>query len=183
MSKNSKARTPLLYIQQPSLKETRANMQQSYSTKNAKPKPNEKQIKDQSAEKKPKRRKRSFFEEELGTLYGEGPLQESAKPEPEQEEIKAGEESENKELEQRNKSFSFKPLKPFRDMDLDEKVDYLSRYINGKAPFPCEFITKEERHRGILLQSEKDILVIKTFQGDEVEFSRSSLEAIKIIGL
>ncbi|WP_168413157.1 CotO family spore coat protein [Bacillus salacetis] len=186
MSKESKtnAKTPLLYIQQPSLKEIRANMQQSYSSKNAKQKTSEKPIKEQSVEKKPKRRKRPFFEEELSTLYGEEALQEKDLQDSKPEASDTAEASlEDKEPEQKRNSFSFKPLKPFRDMELDEKIDYLSRYINGKAPFPCEFITQEERHRGILLRAEGEFLVIKSFQGDEVEIKRSNLDAIKIIGL
>lgn len=185
MSKNSKTspKTPLLYIQQPALKETKANMQQSYSSRKAQPKPAEKQISEPAAETKPKRRKRSYFEGELGSLYGEEPVKEIKHQETEAEDKMVAEEKENKEAERNKRSFSFKPLKPFREMELDEKIDYLSRYINGKAPFPCEFVTAEDLYKGILLKNDGEVLVIKSFQGDEVEVKRSSLQAIKIIGL
>nr|WP_113930519.1 CotO family spore coat protein [Bacillus sp. P14.5] len=169
-------------MQQPAFKESRANMQQSYSSKEARPKPLEKP----SAEagiKKPRRKKRSHFEEELGTLYGEEPAQEKAQQEA-IDSLKSGNsEPGDSNLEQKQKTYSFKPLKPFREMELDEKITYLSRYINGKAPFPCEFITEEERYKGILLSAEGDTLVLKTFQGDEIDVKRKSLRAIKIIGL
>jgi hypothetical protein len=185
VSKNPKSsrKTPLLYIQQPALKETRANMQQSYTSKNATPKPVEKQSNESLAEKKPKRRKRSYFEEELGTLYGEEPANEKLTHEPENEQREDVENLEERGPENKKRAFSFKPLKPFREMELEEKLDYLSRYINGKAPFPCEFVTEEDRYKGILLKAGEDVLIIKSFQGDEVEVARSSLKAIKIIGL
>ncbi|WP_421384222.1 CotO family spore coat protein [Bacillus salacetis] len=186
MSKSPKSsrKTPLLYIQQPSLKETKANMQQSYSSRNAKPKPVEKPSTESVAEKKPKRRKRSYFEEELGSLYGEENVKESVTQETEEDQQNEDvEELEEREPENKKRSFSFKPLKPFREMELDEKINYLSRYINGKAPFPCEFVTEEDRYKGILIKGGDEVLVIKSFQGDEVEINRSSLRAIKIIGL
>jgi hypothetical protein len=185
MSKNPKSsrKTPLLYIQQPAMKETSANMQKSYSSRNAKPKPVEKPAAESAALKKPKRRKRSYFEEELGTLNGEEHVKEKISEEPESEHKEEAEKLEEREPENTKRSFSFKPLKPFREMDLDEKINYLSRYINGKAPFPCEFVTEEDRYKGILLKKEENILVIKTFQGDEIDINRNSLKAIKIIGL
>ncbi|WP_187444945.1 CotO family spore coat protein [Rossellomorea vietnamensis] len=182
MKKNSKEpkKTPLLYIQQPAFKESRANMQQSYSSRDVKTIPVEKPSAEAGV-KKPRRKKRSYFEEELGTLYGEAEVQDNQ----DVIDIPKSEKSETVDNieEHKEKTYSFKPLKPFRDMELDEKITYLSRYINGKAPFPCEFISAEERHKGILLSAEGDILVLKTFQGDEVEINRSSLRGIKIIGL
>jgi hypothetical protein len=178
-------KTPLLYIQQPSMKETKANMQQSYSSKNAKPKQEVKKP-EAAPEQKQKRRKRSYFEDELGSLYGEEPVKDQVKREEfEETNTKKTHETETESVSEENKTrtYSFKPLKPFRDMELDEKINYLSRYINGKAPFPCEFVTGEDHYKGILLQDGDDILVIKSFQGDEVEIKRSSLKAIKIIGL
>ncbi|MGD6801620.1 CotO family spore coat protein [Rossellomorea vietnamensis] len=182
MKKNSKEpkKTPLLYIQQPAFKESRANMQQSYSSRDVKTTPVEKPFAEAGV-KKPRRKKRSYFEDELGTLYGEDGAQEN-------HDAIEGTKAETTETvdsiqEHKEKTYSFKPLKPFRDMELDEKITYLSRYINGKAPFPCEFITAEERYKGILLSSEGDLLVLKTFQGDEIEINRNSLRGIKIIGL
>jgi hypothetical protein len=175
-------KTPLLYIQQPAMKETKANMQQSYSSRNSKPKQTE--IKAEAVpEKKQKRKKRSYFEDELGSLYGEEPVKDQVKEEREEANTIETHEAEAQPEENKKRTYSFKPLKPFRDMELDEKINYLSRYINGKAPFPCEFVTAEDHYKGILLQDGEDLLVIKSFQGDEVEIKRSSLKAIRIIGL
>ncbi|WP_409253454.1 CotO family spore coat protein [Bacillus sp. SCS-153A] len=185
MSKNpnTRSKTPLLYIQQPALKETQANMQQRYSSRNAQPKPVEKKTAETAAETKPKRKKRSYFEDDLGSLYGEEPAKKVKHEEIAAEQDIKTEQKEDREPENRKRSFSFKPLKPFREMELDEKIVYLSGYSNGKAPFPCEFVTAEERYKGILLKIEGDALIIKSFQGDEIEVNRSSLKAIKIIGL
>ncbi|WP_456271786.1 CotO family spore coat protein [Bacillus sp. AK031] len=174
-------KAPLLYIQQPAMKETKANMQQSYSSRNAKPKQTAKA--EAVPEKKQKRKKRTYFEEELGSLYGEAPAKDQVKEELEEPNTNKTHETETQPEENQKRTYSFKPLKPFREMELDEKINYLSRYINGKAPFPCEFVTAEEHYKGILLQDGNDTLVVKTFQGDEAEIKRSSLKAIKIIGL
>ncbi|MGM0844335.1 MAG: CotO family spore coat protein [Bacillota bacterium] len=183
MNENSKNNTksPLLYIQQPALKESKANMQQSYSSKDVKLKPAAKPPVE-AGMKKARKKKRAYFEEELGSLDGDSSTHPKPQSETDSPKQEAVEETEEKQ-EQKQKTFSFKPLKPFRDMELDEKINYLSRYINGKAPFPCEFITAEERYKGILLSGGDDVLVVKSFQGDEIEFKRTSLREIKIIGL
>ncbi|MEW5569175.1 CotO family spore coat protein [Rossellomorea marisflavi] len=77
----------------------------------------------------------------------------------------------------------FRPLKPFREMDLEGKISYLEASIMGRAPFPCTFQTDTVSYRGVLRSSDTNTLTIKTFQGEDVVLEKRTVKNIQIIGL
>lgn len=77
----------------------------------------------------------------------------------------------------------FRPLKPFREMDLEGKIGYLEASIMGRAPFPCTFQTEHVSYRGVLRSSDSTTLTIKTFQGEDVVLEKRAVKNIQIIGL
>ncbi len=77
----------------------------------------------------------------------------------------------------------FRPLKPFREMDLEGKISYLEASIMGRAPFPCAFQTDTVSYRGVLRSSDTNTLTIKTFQGEDVVLEKRTVKNIQIIGL
>ncbi|TYS54134.1 hypothetical protein FZC83_13035 [Rossellomorea marisflavi] len=77
----------------------------------------------------------------------------------------------------------FRPLKPFREMDLEGKIGYLEASIMGRAPFPCTFQTDHVSYRGVLRSSDSTTLTIKTFQGEDVVLEKKAVKSIQIIGL
>ncbi len=77
----------------------------------------------------------------------------------------------------------FRPLKPFREMDLEGKISYLEASIMGRAPFPCTFQTDTVSYRGVLRASDTSTLTIKTFQGEDVVLEKRTVKNIQIIGL
>ncbi|GLI85024.1 hypothetical protein ANABIO32_27430 [Rossellomorea marisflavi] len=77
----------------------------------------------------------------------------------------------------------FRPLKPFREMDLEGKIGYLEASIMGRAPFPCTFQTEHVSYRGVLRSSDSTTLTVKTFQGEDVVLEKRAVKNIQIIGL
>ncbi|KML06195.1 CotO family spore coat protein [Rossellomorea marisflavi] len=77
----------------------------------------------------------------------------------------------------------FRPLKPFREMDLEGKISYLEASIMGRAPFPCAFQTDTVSYRGVLRSSDTNTLTIKIFQGEDVVLEKRTVKNIQIIGL
>ncbi|MBS4207945.1 CotO family spore coat protein [Bacillus sp. FJAT-50079] len=72
-------------------------------------------------------------------------------------------------------------VKAFREMSLDEKLQYLSGFSITQPPYYCEFITKEQRYQGSVLKYEKEIVSIKTLSGEEVVVPVIDIQVIRII--
>ncbi|WP_179884925.1 CotO family spore coat protein [Bacillus sp. AFS015802] len=174
MRKEPKAgKKPLLYINQPRLEEVKGNMQVTYrSTKKPQPQPGMKDNHPISAPESSKKEKQEdkYYEEEYSMLQ-ENPVKDTpAQPSPEPAERKAA-------------TSAFRKLKPFRDLTIDEKLDYISASIYGKVPFPCEFSNGILSVKGIILEDDGDEITVKSFQGEEVKMRKNELTSIKMIGL
>ncbi|MGR3763567.1 CotO family spore coat protein [Rossellomorea sp. NS-SX7] len=162
------SKEPLLYIQQPKLQEVKGNMQVVYrSTK--------------SKERKEKRSTQPI-ESQIEKTHDEAEPVKSKKPDRElNEETKA-----HPQLaagESKSAITSFKRLKPFKELNLEEKLNYISASINGKVPFPCEFSTDSAAYKGVLIDMDESDIKLKTFRGEEVSIAKDSLKSIKMIGL
>jgi hypothetical protein len=162
------SKEPLLYIQQPKLQEVKGNMQVTYRSTKQKEKKEKHSTKpvDRQIEKKPN-------EAESST---------SKKPDSEINEEKQSHPQLAIE-EQKSAIHSFRRLKPFKELNLEEKLEYINASINGKVPFPCEFSTDSAAYKGVLISMEESNIKIKTFRGGEETIERDSLKSIKMIGL
>ncbi|MGM7636167.1 CotO family spore coat protein [Bacillus sp. Hm123] len=163
MKKKQKKREPLMYIEQPSLHYPEVSMQQSFHTKNVEMK--------ESERKKKKEKERPLVEK----WDVEGEVSERAK-----EEIKQTQPVEEPVEEQKKPSWlGIKPVKPFRNMTLDEKLEHLSRQF---IPFPCEFICENQSYKGTLKDWADQKIEVKSFKEEIVIIDREELKHIKIIG-
>ncbi len=167
--RKTKNKKPLLYIHQPDLREVKSNMQSSYRSSN---------IKTDSAKQKEsvaivKKKKREYLQEDLDSIQAEVEIEQEEKqesqPQPKPDENKG--------------KFGFKKVKPFREMDLNEKLDYLTEFGDGKAPFPCVFTTESNSYKGVIFSANGTEVEIKPFQGEHVKLNKNDIKSIKMIGL
>ncbi|MCA1056717.1 spore coat CotO family protein [Rossellomorea aquimaris] len=156
------SKEPLLYIQQPKLEEVKGNMQVIYRSTKSKEK------KEPTAEKIKETRMDHVVEPKSRLEE----VNESSKP---------GAET-DKEVP-KSSSYSFRRLKPFKELNLEEKLEYINASINGKVPFPCEFKTDDASYKGVLTSMDEAGIAIKTFQGEEVSIPKNELKSIKMVGL
>ncbi|RLQ97167.1 CotO family spore coat protein [Falsibacillus albus] len=145
---------PLIYIQQPNFHVGASNMQATFRTST-------KVFEHPKKTKPPKQKEEAILQDVV--------------------EIEDAQEDEL--AEEIHTDYSFTPVKPFRLMDLDEKIKYLTGFSGRKAPFPCEFISTELRAKGIIQQMNGKYLEIKTFTNDSVIINRDDLRDIRMIGL
>ncbi|WP_175988467.1 CotO family spore coat protein [Bacillus sp. Marseille-Q1617] len=162
------SKEPLLYIQQPKLQEVKGNMQVTYRSTKSKEKKEKLPTKPiQTQIEKP-------HEEAESSRLKKPEIESKEQAQPHQK--PSGEESQSA-------IHSFRRLKPFKELTLDEKLEYITASINGKVPFPCEFGTETATYKGVLISMDESTIKIKTFRGDEETIARDSLKSIKMIGL
>ncbi|PFG07019.1 CotO family spore coat protein [Bacillus sp. es.034] len=175
MRKENKAgREPLLYINQPRLEEVKGNMQVTYrSVKKPKSKEESNKSKRTSESETPLSQgiqEDKYVDEQLFLDQGEPQEEPSVQPVPQLPERKTA-------------ASSFRKLKPFRELNLEEKLDYISASISGKVPFPCEFSNGVLAVKGVILEDSGNEITVKSFQGEEVKMRKNELQSIKMIGL
>ncbi|WP_335869934.1 CotO family spore coat protein [Bacillus sp. 2205SS5-2] len=155
--KTKQRREPLLYLHQPNFQESEVNMQSVYSSKNSNTLPIHKKSKSGKKEKETEHfALTEVMNEKIDTEMADSTTE---------------------------KISPFQPVKPFKDMTVEEKLQHLNRFKNGRAPFPCEFVTLDQSHRGVLVKYEGNTIEIKPFQGENIVCKRSDLSAIHLIGL
>ncbi|MBM7586547.1 oxalate decarboxylase/phosphoglucose isomerase-like protein (cupin superfamily) [Bacillus pakistanensis] len=153
-----KRRDPLLYINQPKMQEAKANMQDMFRSKRQDP------VKKEKAKMIAKRVMKPADDHEAVV----------------QDSFKLSEKDKQEELKG---ALAFHRVKPFKEMNLEERIEYLLVTISGRPPFPCEYITEEGSFRGIIQKHDGEAIEVKTFQGDNVRIKKSALHEIKMIGL
>ena len=170
MTKKDKDRTshnPLLYIDQPDFECAKPSMQRVYQTSRSKEKNEKVIVHGQSVnneEKKKVKPKRRLNVQPLGYLEDEKKKEHKKPAEVAKE--KSVEIPEITEQTEPRKA-RFNQLKTFKQMDVDERLNYLKPFIGKSAPFICMFIFEDQSHlRGILTKYEGDELIIQ-IKGDE----------------
>lgn len=167
-----KTKEPMLYIHQPNFKMPEIKMQEVYSAKNAKKQDAaDRQAKDNHKKSKPAgQREESIFgpaSPELGSGERKEDVQ-SAIGDYQDAHL------EKKEEESRKQGFfSFQRVKPFKEMDVEERLKYLLNFPKQLPPVPCLISTEEKTYRGIV-QS------MPTVSEVEIKLMDQSLETINI---
>lgn len=159
MSKKS-GQGPLLYIYQP-LTRTHSdyNMQEVYTNKS--------ELQQKELEQEP--RQNGVRKQKLQGLV---PIEVSAN------------ENQKGEASHRDKSHSsFKPVKPFKEMNLTERLDYLLHFPKVLPPAPCIFYTANENYQGYLADYEKDLVTIQFPDQTTKTIPVSQLTNVIIIGI
>lgn len=174
---------PLLYIQQPKFETPKRQMQDIYvSTTSIEEKAMDKPVVPEEEVKKVKRKPMPFVQplEEIGEL----PIESEAKVSQEEGEVEESVSALDYFRKQQNvtkrKSWSFTPVKSFRDMEIPEKLQYLSRFPSDQQPFPCEFATQEGIVKGTLHHFGNEQIIVKTAGNEEVEIKTADIRTIRI---
>ncbi|WP_338472187.1 CotO family spore coat protein [Niallia sp. XMNu-256] len=97
--------------------------------------------------------------------------------------VQSVEEDPSPSLPRTKKSYSFKPVKSFKEMAIPDKLNYLSNFPKQLPPVPCIFITQNSSIKGFLLHSAEDFIEVKQFNNKKIELYTSDLINIKMIGL
>ncbi|MGD6855219.1 CotO family spore coat protein [Bacillus infantis] len=179
-----KTKEPMLYIHQPSFKMPDIKMQEVYSAKNAKKQeklPADRQTADNSKKSKPSgQREESIF----GPAGPE--LVSAERKEVVQSAISDYQDAhlEKKEEESRKQGFfSFQRVKPFKEMNVEERLEYLVNFPKQLPPVPCLIFTEEKTFRGIVqsMPSEHEV-EIKLMDQSLETISIKSIKEIRMIG-
>ncbi|KIL47430.1 CotO family spore coat protein [Jeotgalibacillus campisalis] len=164
-----KAHNPLLYIDQPSFKSSKPVMQQVYQTTRTRDKDDKKEDnKELTAKKKIKAKP-------LGYVYDD-------------EKSEKAPVSKHTELEKADEVLSrptvaerFKPLKPFKEMNVSERLDYLKPFIGKRAPFICLFEFEDKtRVKGVLNECAEEKVTIAAKDGELITRKKDELKNIYI---
>lgn len=78
----------------------------------------------------------------------------------------------------------FRRVKPFKDMDIHEKINYLANFPEQLSPVPCLFEENwEKQHRGYFIGMENDEIIILLADKREVAIKISDITNIRLLGL
>ncbi|CAN7460839.1 CotO family spore coat protein [Rossellomorea sp. LjRoot5] len=174
MRKEKKAgREPLLYINQPKLEEVKGNMQVTYRS-----------VKKTNQAESSKSNKIPDLETPLSQGVQEDKYVDEKLFLDQEEHLEEPKVQPVPQLPERKTSASaFRKLKPFRELSIEEKLDYISESISGKVPFPCEFANGQVAVKGVIVEETGDDITIKSFHGEEVKMRKNEIQSIKMIGL
>ena len=170
MSANKQKHHPLLYIDQPEVKLPPIVMQNRYSIKTDEEKSAaqpEEETAVQPEEKEPAASAPS--EVQLPKL------EESATDTNEEEPV-------YETFSTNKKATTFRRVKHFRELSIDEKLEYLANIPNQIAPVSCLFITSEGRHTGSLLHCLEHHIEISPPSGTIISIEKHKLLEIQMLG-
>ncbi|MDQ0268712.1 CotO family spore coat protein [Cytobacillus purgationiresistens] len=77
---------------------------------------------------------------------------------------------------------SFQRLKSFKEMNIPERVNYLSHFPKQLPPVPCLFETEEIQVRGFLVTSSDTEIEVRTLDGDVQKLNIQNVKSIRMIG-
>lgn len=198
--KKSVAKQPMLYITQPSLQKAEANMQSSYQSKKEERKASAKEKEEGAGkeEKKPRLRttRRLNLKNELRT---ESPI--LKEPETKQEELSKvsdaetetenetqstlddGNQSDSDEYQDDSQHARRKRRNKFRDMSLEERVQYFIQLPPQVPKMKCEVSTEEESYRGWIDKYEEGTVTMKIIRRPfHINIPFESIREIRLMG-
>ncbi|WP_066368597.1 CotO family spore coat protein [Neobacillus fumarioli] len=159
---NNRSQGPLLYIDQPFSRPPAAlNMQEVYTNKS--------ELKqsgfEQMLEPKGKRKTKKGEQQE--------PVQMELSNQPPDEAVS----------HQEKRHSSFKRVKPFREMNLTERLEYLLHFPKALPPVPCIFYTADQNHQGYLANFADDQVTIQFPDQTTITIPVSQLNNVMMIGI
>ncbi|SEU02694.1 Spore coat protein CotO [Salinibacillus kushneri] len=73
--------------------------------------------------------------------------------------------------------------KGFREMTIEEKINYLTELPSQMPKMKCEVITPDKRYRGLILDFADEVVKMRTIQKPyRVELSLSEIEDVRLMG-
>ncbi|NHC40225.1 hypothetical protein G6549_09595 [Bacillus sp. MM2020_1] len=163
MSKK-KSKGPLLYIHQPFARTPATNMQDTYSIKL-----DEVLIEDEMPIEVESKKKISLAKKDI-------------EPEPKNKEENKLENPQKTSISDKHHS-TFKRVKPFKEMNVIERLDYLIKYPIVLPPPPCVFITDEGNYQGYLTKYDGNEVTIRFHDQTMKTVSVNALKNVMLIGI
>lgn len=78
----------------------------------------------------------------------------------------------------------FRRVKPFKEMDIHEKINYLANFPEQLSPVPCLFVENNEKQmRGYFVGKDHDEIKIQLSDKKETTIKISNLTDIRLLGL
>ncbi|MCP3031962.1 spore coat CotO family protein [Halobacillus sp. A1] len=163
-NKKQTAKPPLLYITQPNLPPAEVSMQTSFrANTTAAPKTNTSQV-----EKELRLRNQQKMKEHE-------PKSEEREEVPDENYVE--EETESARLSRRDRR------QRFRDMSLEEKVNYFVHLPSQLPKMKCEVTTTDHAFKGYIQKFEENIVLMKTFQKPyEEKIPFEDIQSIRLLG-
>jgi hypothetical protein len=163
MSKR-KSKGPLLYIHQPFARTPATNMQDTYIIK-----VDEVLIEEEMPIEAEGKKKISLAKKDI-------------EQEPKTKEENKLENPQKTTLPEKHHS-TFKRVKPFKEMNVVERLDYLINYPIVLPPPPCVFITHEGNYQGYLTEYDGNELTIRFHDQTMKTVSVNALKNVMLIGI
>ncbi|MFE8700412.1 CotO family spore coat protein [Cytobacillus sp. FJAT-54145] len=209
MSNQKKSREPLLFIQQPKMKPGKYNMQETYSSKRAEAKKQEAiqrrlieaKAKEENEIKKEVKKKKIQVEglgldqeysifgsnKELSEKTQENLQKVEKTPEDIQntindyeEQVRSGVEKEEYESESFTKGL--RKVKSFREMNTEERIQYLVNFPKQLPPVPCMVYTLSETYRGFITGRTEGEINLKLMDQKKKSILIKEIKEIKMAG-
>ncbi|WP_066071222.1 CotO family spore coat protein [Neobacillus soli] len=162
MSKK-RSQGPLLYVNQPlSGTSSNNNMQEVYTSKL-----DQEKLLEEKQQVKAVRKKHSPTKQEI-----------------EHEAISVEEvQSSSSTRDQEKHRPSFSRVKPFKEMKLNERLDYLINFPKVLPPVPCVFYTIEKSYQGYLTKYDEDQVTIKFHDQTSKTLPVGAIKDVLMIGI
>ncbi|MFZ7944612.1 MULTISPECIES: CotO family spore coat protein [Bacillaceae] len=158
-----KSKGPLLYVHQPfSRMPTNNNMQEIYTSRSEQ-EPQEEEIQN-NAQKKISLAKKELFQEPI-------PI-----------EVVKAEHTQTAHHPQ-NKRTGLKRVKPFKEMDVLERLDYLINFPKVLPPVPCVFYTAEKNYQGYLTEYDQNHVTIQFHDQTSKTIPLGEIKDVIMIGI
>jgi hypothetical protein len=156
-----KSKGPLLYIHQPFARTPATNMQDIYMSRQEEEElvEEEKLLEAES--------KKKIVQEPIGTEASRSDNPATKSP---------------TSIQERQHS-PFNRVKPFKEMDIKERLDYLIKYPIVLPPPPCVFITEEKNYQGYLTEYDGNEVTIRFHDKSTKTEPVHALKGVILIGL
>lgn len=173
MSKR-KSKGPLLYIHQPFVRTPATNMQETYMIKQELVEIEEEKPNQEEPKKKISLAKKELVQEQVTKdipIFEHPPTtSHSNSPTP-------------SKTFQDKKQTSFNRVKPFKEMNLEERLEYLINYPKVLPPAPCVFVTEEKNYQGYLIEYDSQNVTIRFHDQTTKTLPIHGLKNVMLIGI
>ena len=136
-----KSKGPLLYIHQPFVRTPATNMQDTYSIRQ------DLVIEEEKPSEDDGKKIISLAKKELGP---EQIIKDETKLDKPSITPKSNSPAPTSKSLQKREHASLNRVKPFKEMNIEERLDYLKNYPRVLPPAPCVFVTEENNYQGYL---------------------------------
>ncbi|MBV7508495.1 spore coat CotO family protein [Bacillus sp. sid0103] len=165
---------PLLYIHQPFSRPPATNMQETYTIKQELIEQEEENPSEEEGKKKLSLAKQELVPEQIKKGVKK---EENSSPTRHMKSLASPTQFQDK------KRTSLNRVKPFKQMNLGERLDYLLNYPKALPPAPCVFVTEENSYQGYLMEYDGQNVTIRFHDQTTKSVPVHALKNVMLIGI